>query len=317
VHSGILRFLIRRLAFAIGLVLLVASAALILASLAPADARFSGNAEAIAEERRRAGLDRPLLEQYGAWLTRAIQFDLGESIRYKRPVALLLRSAAANTALLGLSALLLATAIGIPIGVLTGSRTGGVFLSMARGASLLLLSVPPFITSLVLLLIATRTGWLPAGGLAPAGSTALATAGLTVQYLALPSLALALPIAASLERVQSRAMREALVDPSVLAAIARGIPRRRVIWRHGLRLSLKPVLAIYGITVGTVLSGSFAVEIVMTWPGLGWLSWEALRSRDIFLVAGCAAAGSLFLAAGILASDVALAAVDPRIEEPA
>jgi peptide/nickel transport system permease protein len=77
------------------------------------------------------------------------------------------------------------------------------------------------------------------------------------------------------------------------------------------------VLAIYGITVGTVLSGSFAVEIVMSWPGLGALSWQALLSRDIFLVAGCAAAGSLFLAAGILASDVALAAVDPRIEEPA
>jgi peptide/nickel transport system permease protein len=317
VHSGIFRFLIRRVVFAVALVLLVSSAGLILASLAPVDAGFAGDPAAIAEERRRAGLDRPIHEQYGHWLRRAVQLDLGESLRFKRPVSSLLGDAAINTALLGLTALVLATAIGIPLGVFTGSRADGLLASMARGTSLLLLSVPPFITSLVLLLIASRTGWLPAGGLAPAGPTALATFGLTLQHLALPSLALALPIAASLERVQSRAMREALADPSLLAALARGIPRRRVIWRHGLRLSLTPVLAIYGITVGTVLSGSFVVEIVMSWPGLGVLSWEALRSRDIFLVAGCAAAGSLCLAAGVLASDLALAAADPRIEEAA
>lgn len=316
-HSGIFRFLVRRVVFAVALVLLVSSAGLILASLAPVDAGFAGDPRAIAEERRRAGLDLPLHEQYGRWLRRAVRLDLGESLRFRRPVSTLLGDAAVNTALLGLTALVLATAFGIPVGVFTGSRADGLLVATARGASLLLLSVPPFITSLVLLLIASRTGWLPAGGLAPAGATALATLGLTLQHLALPALALALPVAASLERVQSRAMREALADPSLLAALARGIPRQRVIWRHGLRLSLKPVLAIYGITVGTVLSGSFAVEIVMSWPGLGFLSSEALRSRDIFLVAGCAAAGSLCLAAGILASDLALAAVDPRVEEPA
>lgn len=316
-HRGVIRFLLRRLAFAVALVLLVSSAALVLVSLAPGYDGFAGDRTAVAEERRRAGLDRPLHEQYARWLRRALQFDLGESLRFKRPVASLLRDAAANTALLGFSALLIATALGIPIGVFTGSRRGGFLVGAARGASLLLLSLPPFITALVLLLVASRTGWLPAGGMAPAGATALATAGLTLKYLTLPALALALPIAASLERVQSRAMREALGDPSLLAALARGIPRRRVIWRHGLRLSLRPVLAVYGITVGTVLSGSFAVEVVMDWPGLGFLSWEALRSRDTFLVAGCAAAGSLCLVAGILASDVALAAVDPRIEEPA
>ena len=127
----------------------------------------------------------------------------------------------------------------------------------------------------------------------------------------LPSLALALPIAASLERLQSRAMAEALADPSILAALARGIPRRRVVWRHAFRLSLKPVLAIYGIIVASALSGSFAVEIVMSWPGLGDLMYEAPKARDVFLVAGCAATGSFFLATGLLASDLALAAIDP------
>ena len=128
--------------------------------------------------------------------------------------------------------------------------------------------------------------------------------------------ALALPIAASLERLQSQAMHDALGEPSVRAALARGCSVRRVVWRHALRLSLKPVLAIYGVIVGSVLSGSFAVEIVTSWPGLGALMYEGLVSRDLYLVAGCAAAGSAFLALGILFSDIALALADPRVEEP-
>jgi peptide/nickel transport system permease protein len=88
-----------------------------------------------------------------------------------------------------------------------------------------------------------------------------------------------------------------------------------VIWKHALRLALKPVLAVYGIIVGSVLSGSFVVEIVMSWQGLGDLMYQALQARDLYLVAGCAAAGSCCLGGGILLSDVALAAIDPRVEE--
>ncbi|HUH07586.1 MAG TPA: ABC transporter permease, partial [Egibacteraceae bacterium] len=235
------------------------------------------------------------------------------------PVTTMIRERAGNTALLGVSALTLATLIGIPLGVFTGSRAHGPLVSAARGASALLLAVPPLITSLVLLLVAVRTGWLPAGGLpdTSAAGGPLAAVAITARHLVLPALALALPIAASLERLQSGAMREALDDPSILAARARGIPPRRIIWTHAWRLSLKPVVAIYGIIVGSVLSGSFAVEIVTVWPGLGDLTYQALRSRDLYLVAGCAATGAGFLAAGIFASDLALAAVDPRIEERA
>jgi peptide/nickel transport system permease protein len=79
-------------------------------------------------------------------------------------------------------------------------------------------------------------------------------------------------------------------------------------------LSLLPVLAIYGVIIGSVLSGSFAVEVVTSWPGLGALMYEGLIARDLYLVAGCAAAGALFLALGILAADVAMAFADPRLE---
>ncbi len=307
----------RRAVFAAVLVLLVSSSALVLARLAPGADGIGSDVAVIAAERHRLGFDRPLLEQYVGWLVRSARLDFGESLRFRRPVNSLLRERAGRTLLLGVSALLVATLAGIPLGVFTGSRSGGALPALARGASILVLSIPPLVTSLVLLVIAARTGWLPAGGLPDIPDTAgvWSAAAVTLRHLALPALALALPIAASLERLQSRSMADALAEPCILAAAARGVPKRRLIWRHGLRLSLKPVLAIYGIVVGSVLSGSFVVEIVTGWQGLGDLMYEALKARDLYLVAGCAAAGSLYLAAGILLSDVALAAVDPRIEE--
>jgi peptide/nickel transport system permease protein len=296
VHSGALRYIVRRILTAVVLVFAVSSAAFVLARLAPGD-HLSGldvDPAYAAAERQRLGLDRPLVEQYAAWVSRGVRLDFGESLRFHRPVTMLLRERAGNTALLGLCALMLATMLGIPLGVVTGSGRG-LGPAFVSGISLLLLSIPPLITSLVLLLIAAR-------------------AGVALPQLILPTLALALPIAALLERLQSRSLADALTEPSIVAAIARGIPRRRVIWRHGLRLSLKPVLAIYGAVVGGVLSGSFVVEYVMDWPGLGDLMYDALVARDLYLVAGCAATGSVLLAAGILLSDLALLAVDPRIE---
>jgi len=89
----------------------------------------------------------------------------------------------------------------------------------------------------------------------------------------------------------------------------------RIVWRDGLKAALRPVAAIYGLAIGTLLSGSFAVEVITSWPGLGNLMLQALRARDVYLVAGCAGAGALFLACGTLVSDVALALVDPRARE--
>jgi ABC-type dipeptide/oligopeptide/nickel transport system permease component len=103
----------------------------------------------------------------------------------------------------------------------------------------------------------------------------------------------------------------------MLAALARGVPRSRVVTRHAWRLSVGPLLGIYGVLVGSVFSGSFAVELVTSWPGLADLMRQALMSRDTYLVAGCAAAGALFLAVAVFAADLAHAAVDPRVRTDA
>src|SRR5204862_7355572 len=115
------------------------------------------------------------------------------------------------------------------------------------------------------------------------------------------------------ERLQAQAMTETLGEPFVLATLARGVPRRRILWRDALRVALRPIASVYGLVAGTLLSGSFAVEITTAWPGLGRLMLDALRARDLYLVAGCAAAGSVFLAAGTFVADVALVLLDPRV----
>jgi peptide/nickel transport system permease protein len=314
------RYIARRLLFAVLLVVVSSSAALVLTRLAPGDfaSGLLGTAgfHALTQERERLGLDRPLAVQYAEWLRGAVRLDLGTSLLYRRPVTELLGQRLANTAILAVVALLLATLAGLPAGIFTGSRGRGALPGAVRLLSLVFLSLPPLVTSLALVLVAARTGWFPLGGMQSASSDIdgavswLADLG---HHLVLPALALALPLAATLERLQSQAMADAISQPFTLAALARGVPRGRVVWRHGLRASLTPVVSVYGYVIGGLLSGSLIVEVVTAWPGLGRLMYDAIRARDLYLVAGCAAAGSLFLAAGSLASDLALAWADPRV----
>jgi peptide/nickel transport system permease protein len=319
----VLHYLARRLVAAALLVAVVSSGALLLTRLAPGDYASDlygpgASAEQLARERARYGLDQPLGRQYLAWMARAVRLDFGVSVVYHRPVIELIRQRAANTCLLAVVALLLTTALGLPAGIVTGSRRRGALPSLIRGASLVLLSLPSLVTSLLLVLVAARTGWLPTGGMQAAGAwDAGVTAGLAdlARHLVLPSLALALPLAAMIERVQSQSMGDTLGMPFAVSARARGVPARRLVWRDALRPSLGPVASIYGYILGSLLSGSFVVEVVMAWPGLGRLMYDALRARDLYLVAGCAAAGASFLAAGSLASDLFQAWADPRLRE--
>ena len=203
----------------------------------------------------------------------------------------------------------------MPAGIITGSRRN-LATALARALSLVFVSVPPLVTSFALLLLAARTGWFPVGGFPAMEASDTTSVWTTIRYLALPAIALALPIAASLERLQSQAMHDALAEPSVRAALARGCSFRRVVWRHALRLSLKPVLAIYGVIVGSVLSGSFAVEIVTSWPGLGRADVRgARRARPVSRRRLRGRRARSFSRSASCLSDVALALADPRVEE--
>jgi ABC-type dipeptide/oligopeptide/nickel transport system permease component len=297
VRSSFVAFVLRRLLAALGFVAVVATSAFVLTHFAP-EVRDPNLTEAdYRKERARLGLDHPLYVQLAAWFDGLAHFNLGTSQTKGEPVVELLSARAANTAELAGAALGLATVVGLPLGLLTAARPRGALATLVVPISVALISCPPIVGGLALSLLALRTGWLSLG------------------HLALPALALALPLAAALERLQSQATAETLAAPDLLAAAARGVPPSRLLWSHAARQSLRPVLGVYGIVIGSLFSGSLAVEFVTAWPGLGRLMYEALVARDLFLVSGCALLGAMFLAFGNFVADLARAAVDPRVRE--
>jgi peptide/nickel transport system permease protein len=314
------RFLLRRALFALLLVFVVSSAALLLTRLAPGDPSddITLSPAARAALRSELGRDRPIAAQYFDWLRHVVRLDFGHSVAFSRPVNGLLAERALNTAVLAAAAVIAATLIGIPAGVYTGSHPRRTTTALVRATSLVLVSIPPLLGSLLLVLVAARTGWFPLGGM-----SSLARANVPwdvwlsdlASHLTVPAIALAAPLAATLERLQSQSIENSLSEPFVRAALARGISHDDAVWRHAWPVSLAPVLGLYGVALGGLFSGSFVVEVVTAWPGLGRLMYDALRARDLYLVAGCAAAGAFFLAVGTFIADVLLAAVDPRVRQ--
>ena len=297
-------FLVRRLFTAILFVIVVSSSALVLTRLAPGDAATDlgpGGPGGRYEMRVRLHLDRPIGLQLVAWLNGLAHFDLGRSVTSGQPVVALVREKAGHTATLAFVALALATIVAIPLGLITGAHPRGLIARVIAPISLALIACPPLIAALVLLWLALSTQWL---SVAP-GS------------LAVPALALSLPLAAMIERLQSRATADVLAAPDLVAAAARGVPPSRLLWVHAARQSLRPVLGIFGIVIGSVFSGSLAVEWATSWPGLGRLMYEAVVNRDVFLVAGCALAGAAMIALGNVVADLMRAVADPRVREQA
>lgn len=298
-------FLARRAAAALVLVLVVSTAAYVIARLAPGDETTADliagvDADTIARKRDQLGLNDPLPVQVGRWFAGLLRLDLGESSYFQRPVSALVLERGINTAQLAATALLLATLIGIPLGIVTGAYPGHPVSRLVVPLSLALVACPPLVAALGLMFFAVSTGAL----------------SIKDGALPLPALALGIPVAAMLERLQSQATADAMRAPDLVAAAARGITPARLVWRHAARQSLRPVLGVYGIVMGSLFSGSLAVELVTSWPGLGRLLYDAVLASDVTLVAGCVLAGACCLAIGNFLTDILRAIVDPRAAEP-
>lgn len=310
-------FVLRRVVFAALLVLMVSSAALWMVRFAPGDyvtqALGTSRGAVEAEQMRaRLGLNRSAASQYVDWLKNLARLDFGASFVDGRPVAALVLDRGLNTALLAFAALTLATVIGVGVGTWTGSRPHGLVAAIVTPCSLAAVSMPSLLTSLLFAVLAARTRWLPVGGMQSAGVTGVSD---VLWHMVAPTCALALPIAASFERIHAKAVQDTLRQPFIASALARGVGPERLLWRSALKPSLKSLASVYGIGAAALLSGSFAVEVVTAWPGLGRLMVDALLVRDLYVVAGCAFAVGLCLAIATLLADIALALADPRVAE--
>ncbi|MFC7796392.1 ABC transporter permease [Streptomyces cinereoruber] len=308
-------YLLRRIPSAL-LVLLVASFVVFaVLRLVPGDpaavlAGPDASAETEAAIRARLGLDEPLPAQYLRWLGDLLTGDLGPSYAIGGQTADLIGDGLGATAELTLGALLFVVVLGGTFGILGATSrnrwVSGAVRILTTGA----LSVPPFVTGVLLvLLFSVLLGVLPPGGRIPL----LTAPDLGVQYLLLPALCLALPSAAVLGRYLKDGIERALGEDYVRTATAAGIAPRRLLWRHALPNALPPVVTLLGMQTGNLLGGAVLVEAIFAWPGLGQLAEQALVRRDYPVVQDLLLLLVTVFVLVQLLTDLVHARLDPRI----
>jgi len=287
--------------------------------------------EKVAEVRARLGLDRPIWQQYVLYIGNAVRGDLGVSIVRGDPVASDLLRRFPATVELATAAIVVAIALGIPIGVASAVWRNSPLDSLARLGALTGVSMPIFWLGLVLAwFFGVELRILPTGFRLASGTSFVpwtnfvildavlqrdwAVLADAVRHLILPALALATIPLAVIARMTRASMLEVLSREYIRTAEAKGLSRRAVVLRHALRNALLPVLTVVGLQVGRLLAGAILTETIFSWPGIGLWVYESIESRDYAIVQGV----SLFIAVIVvgvnLVTDVLYAAVDPRIK---
>jgi len=325
---------IRRLLVALLTVVLVLTATFAALHLAPGDPvrLYLGPSAAeavVAAARHAEGLDRPLPLQYVDWLARFAAGDWGTSIAQHRPVARVLGDALAPTLLLVGTSLLLTYLAGILVGAFQASRRRTALDTALTAATTFLYALPSYVVALGLVLVfayaAALWGWpswlrYPAFGAAGVGAAFLSPPARFVdalRHLVLPVATLALVGAAGTARFVRGSMLEALRQPFVRAARAKGLGETRVLLRHALRNALVPVLTLLGLQLPALFSGVVFVEVIFGWPGMGRVTVQAVLARDYPVVMASTAVFAVLVVAGNLLADLLAALADPRTESGA
>jgi ABC-type dipeptide/oligopeptide/nickel transport system permease component len=303
----VLRFLARRLALTIPVLLGVATLVFSLIHLIPGDPAQAMLGEAapqadVEQLRRRLGLDRPLLEQYGLFLSGLVKGDLGTSLRTGTPVTGQILERMPATIELAAAAMFVAIAFSIPLGIAAAVRRGTAIDHAAMTLALTGVSIPNFwLGPLLAIIFAVELGWLPVSGRG------------TLAHLVLPAISLGAALAAILARMTRATLLEELREQYVLAARARGVSRFRAVVRHAFRNSLIPVVTLLGLQFGAVLTGAVITETIFAWPGIGRLLIQSIGFRDYPIVQGCILLIAITYVGVNLLTDLVYGVLDPRI----
>ena len=308
-------YLVRRVPSLLAMVATTTVVAFALPRLAPGDPAVTAagpdaRPEVIADIRAQMGLDQPLALQYWQWLTGLFRGDLGTSFTTGRPVSELISDRLASTLELAVAAGLLFVVIGFALGVVTASTRSGVVRAVLDATNSVLLAAPPFLTGLLLiLLLGIVFPVLPVSG----EVSILDNPNFGIQYLLLPAVALALPQAAALARLLDTSMTATSREDFVDLARAKGLRPARIVRRHILRNSLGPPLVIVGLRLGELLAGAIVVEAIFARHGLGSLAVSSVQSRDYLVIQALIVAAVIIAALLQLATEVGVAALDPRV----
>ncbi len=266
--------------------------------------------DTLAALRHELGLDLPAVQRYLIWVGNLVIGDFGKSYTYGVPVAELIRDRIVVSAPLALLAIVLSTALAIPLGVYAAARHGRGADAAVMAFSQIGVAVPNFWLGLLLILLfAVELAWLPAGGFG--GWDNGLWAGM--RSLILPAVALALPQAAILARVTRSSVLETLKEDYIRTARAKGLSRHAALWRHALRNALIPVVTIMGLQFSFLLAGTIIIENVFTLPGIGRLIFQAIAQRDLIVVKDLVVLLAITVIVVNFIVDLAYAALDPRI----
>jgi peptide/nickel transport system permease protein len=312
-------FVCKRLVYTLPIMLGVAFVCFMLVHLAPGDPLVSVLPPDASENLKRQlmalyGFDRPYWEQFSKWLARAVQGDLGTSIRTNRPVVLEVAKAVSNTLMLSA----LATAIGFLLGTLFGFVAGYFRDSwvdkVASTVSVVGVSVPHYWLGMVLVIVFAATlGWLPPTGAGPGGSEAWEWNWEHVRHLILPAVTMSMIPMGIIARTVRALVAETLSQEFIAGLRAKGLSDFGI-FRHVVKNAAPTALAVMGIQLGYLLGGSILIETVFAWPGTGLLLNDAIFQRDLPVLQGTILVLAMFFVILNVAVDVLQTALDPRVE---
>ncbi len=273
--------------------------------------------ETIEALKRQYGLDQNVFLQYIRWLLSAFKFDLGYSFQYHAPVSQLIGERVWNTLLLTVTSTILSWLIAVPLGMIAGLKEGSLVDKLIRAYSYAFMSFPSFFLAFIILVIVSKTGYLPVGGPYSPDFHKLSLWGKVVDvvsHLFVPVLTLTLVSSAGLIRLMRSSVIEIKNSPMVVMLRAKGVSQW-VILRHIFKNAMNPFTTLIGYEIAGLLSGAALIEIIVGWPGLGTLMLDAVLSQDLFLVMGGLYIGTIMLLMGNLVADILLALIDPRVRE--
>jgi peptide/nickel transport system permease protein len=311
-----IRYLVTRLLYAVPTLLAVLTLVFVLVRVVPGDPAMvimgdQATPEALNDLRARIGLDQPLWKQYLTFMGQVLSGDLGRSLISNRPIIADVAAVLPFTIELTVAALLIGIVAGVPLGVVAARRRDGVGDWIARLVSLAGLSFPAFVSGILLLLVfAIQFHWFPV----ISRGWPLTDPIERLRSLALPSINLGLIMIAYVTRVTRSGMLKALSEDYVRTARAKGVPTHVVVWRHGFRNVLIPIVTVIGLYFGVLIGNSVLTEIVFNRPGLGKLIVGALEKRDYTMLQGLMVIYAFIIVVVNLLTDLAYGFVDPRVK---
>jgi peptide/nickel transport system permease protein len=318
-------YLLRRLAAAALLLWLVLTTTFVLLRLVPGDPAVTVSELPIPKQQKidlihTYGWDRPLTEQYLRWLgALVLHGDWGFSFAQLRPVSSVVAEALPATLLLAAAALLIEYGVGTALGVAAARRSGTALDKSIRVVTLLLYSQPVFWLGLMaILLFSYWLGWLPASHMHSVGADEMSRGARLAdlgKHLVLPAMTLGLAQAGGAARFVRASLLDVMGRDYIRTARAKGLPERRVVWVHGMRGALVPIIQLLALSVTGLLSGALITEVVFAWPGLGRTTYDAILARDSPVLLATTAISAVLVVGCNLIADLLHAAADPRVRD--